>query len=137
MGTPNPDRKMNLLQSMVWEVIMEPLWAERNRVAHAKDARNAELERTELGKRIKWYIENKEWVLSRHDQFLANIDITRIDSMSLNTKRAWVRHLDRAREVFEVEDRQRAQGQHVITDYFRQFENVEEDEDEEKVGTID
>jgi len=79
---------------MVCEVITEPLWAKRNRVAHAKEARNAELERTELGKRIKWYIENKEWVLSRHDQILANTDVTRIDSMSLITKRAWVQHLD-------------------------------------------
>ena len=132
-GTPNPDRKMNLLQSMVWDVITEPLWAERNRVAHAKEARNAELERTELGKRIKWYSANKEWVLSRHDQFLANTDVTRIDSMSLVTKRAWVQHLDKAREAFELEDQQRAKGQHVITNYFHTLENEEGNEEEGRV----
>lgn len=102
-------------------------------MAHAKEARNAELERTELGKRIKWYIENKEWVLSQHDQFLANTDVTRIDSMSLVTKRAWVQHLDKAREAFELEDQQRAKGQHVITNYFHTLENEEGNEEEGRV----
>ena len=36
-GASHPERRMNALQSMIWDMIMDPLWHERNDIKHRKD----------------------------------------------------------------------------------------------------
>ena len=60
---------------------------------------------------------NKEQVLARGDEFMANIDVTRLHRMRRETKKAWIKHLDKLREAFRVENATRAAGQRPITQF--------------------
>ena len=37
MGVSHPEQRMNTLQQMIWDTIMDPLWQERNNIKHWKD----------------------------------------------------------------------------------------------------
>jgi hypothetical protein len=65
-----------------------------------------------------WYAQHRECILSHHDQFLAEYDITSLHRMPRTVQRVWIRHLDSARRAYENERRQRALDQNVITRYF-------------------
>ena len=70
-----------------------------------------------LSAKLLWFQQNKEQVLARSDQFLANIDVSRIDKLNRSTKQRWIKNLEKARKAFEVENKQRRNGQAPITDW--------------------
>ena len=61
---------------------------------------------------------DKHEVLDSYDLFLARYDVSTIHSMTRAAKREWLRHLDAAREAFEKQRIQWAQGQNSIMQYF-------------------
>jgi hypothetical protein len=116
-GVSNPDRKMNVLQRLIWDYWSFPIWATRNSILHGPNSKYSIAEDNNLSERILWYMENKQQVLARGDQFMATIDVTRLHRMRRETKRTWVRHLDKLRAAFDIEKATRSKGQNAITQY--------------------
>ena len=113
-----PERKMNKLQEYIWDTIFDPLWAQRNDILHQEENKYNLAEDQKLTERITWYVQHKQDVLAHQDQFLAQHDVTRLHKMRRKTKREWVRHLDRARKAYDIERKQVASAQNVLTRYF-------------------
>ena len=124
-GVDKPERKMEALQLMLWDVVVQPLWHTRNHILHRTQNKHHAVESERLGERIKWYVKHKHRLLSVYDRYLARFDISTIHRMDRHTRAAWVRHLDVAREAYNNELRQKAQGRNVITRYctFRTLAN--------------
>ena len=116
-GLRHPDRQMNALQRLVWDEWAFPIWNMRNSILHGPDSKYLAAEDSNLSERILWFLANKEQVLARGDQFMANIDVTRLHRMRRETKKAWVKHLDKLREAFRIENATRAAGQLPITQF--------------------
>ena len=116
-GASHPERKMTALQGLVWDTIVDPLWATRNDILHRQQNNFDAVEQERMAERMIWYSQHREEILSSHDQFLAEFDVATISRMPKAIKRVWVRHLDSVRHAFEIERRQRASNQHVITRY--------------------
>ena len=114
-GVQHPDRKMVALQRLIWSDIFEPAWKSRNELAHAKLSKSQAVADEALGERIYWYTQHKHEVLPIHNHFLAKHDWHSIQAMSGRQRRAWIYHLDVAREAYANERKQRASNQSVIT----------------------
>ena len=105
---------------------MDPLWHERNDIKHRKDNAYDVVDDERLAARIVWYVEHRYELLDHHDQFLAEIDLTRLSGMRRETKRRWIQHLDIAKRAWEVERGQKTTKQQVLTKFFRRRQLVEE-----------
>ena len=116
-GLRNPDRQINSLQRLLWDEWAFPIWNMRNKILHGPDSKYLAAEDSSLSERILWFMANKEQVLARGDEFMANIDVTRLHRMRRETKKAWIKHLDKLREAFRVENATRAAGQRPITQF--------------------
>ena len=114
-----PERAMNALQRMVRDSIINPLWKVRNDILHRMKNNFDAVEEERMAERLVWYSMHKHEVLDSYDHFLARYDVSQIHSMTRATKREWLRHLDAAREAFEKQRAQRAQGQNSIMQYFQ------------------
>ena len=65
---------------------MDPLWQERNDIKHRKDNAYDAADDERLTVRIVWYVEHRHELMDHHDQFLAEIDLTRLNRMRRETK---------------------------------------------------
>ena len=101
----------------------------RNNILHRSANKNKERESEQLTEKITWYLDHKTDLLSFHDQFLANTDLSTIHRATRESKRMWVQHLDIAREAYENERRQLASKQNVITRYFNPVVSEEQSPD--------
>ena len=37
VGVKNPERKINTLQALVWDTVVDPIWQQRNKLQHATE----------------------------------------------------------------------------------------------------
>ena len=86
VGSSHPERRMNALQCMIWDTITDPLWQERNDIKHQKDNVYDAADDEMLTARIVWYVEHRHELMDHHNQFLAEIDLTRLNRMRRETK---------------------------------------------------
>ena len=86
---------------------------------HQRQNRNREKEDSSLAEKIQWYVAHRHEVLSFHDTFLAEIDVSTLHRLRPETKREWVRHLEKARAAYDNELKQKERRQRVITRYFK------------------
>ena len=119
-GTPYPERRMKTLQLLTWDDLAFPMWLQRNDILH-EDTSNKynRKEDSLLSAKITWYQQNRRDILSHHDQWLAEQDLSTLHRMQRTTKRAWTTILDKARDAYDNERNQRANSQNVITRYFQ------------------
>ena len=117
-GASHPERRMNTLLRLVWDTIMDPLWQERNEIKHSKDNKYNAVDDERLSARIVWYVDHRHELLQHHDQFLAEIDLTRLSGMRRETKRKWISNLDTAKRAWEIEREQKGKNQQVLTRFF-------------------
>ena len=109
---------MNTLLRLVWDTIMDPLWQERNEIKHNKDNEYDAADDERLSARIVWYVEHRHELVNYQDQFLAEIDLSRLSGMRRETKRRWINNLDIARNAWEVDQEQKRKNQQVLMRFF-------------------
>ena len=126
-GVAHPDRQMITLQRLIWDTIMDPLWQERNKIMHQNKNEYNGAEDERFSGRIIWYVEHRHKLMNHHDQFLMEIDLTRLGGMRRATKRKWIRHLDIAQKAWKIEREQRRGNQQVVTRFFGQKNATGED----------
>ena len=82
---------------------LRKLWQERIKIKHQKDNEYNAAEDERLSVRVVSYVDQSHELVDHHDQFLAEIDLTRLNGMRRETKRRWIHHLNIAKRVWEVE----------------------------------
>ena len=107
------------LQDIVWFVIFDGIWETRNEILHKQENYYGREEESKLNATIRWYVDHKHEVLQWGDQFLANIDLTRLQHMRRETKKKWIKHVEIVRKRGKIERRQRQKNQTVLTSYFK------------------
>ena len=90
-GCQSPDIRMNALQRIIWDTWSNPIWKTRNEVLHGPNSRYGYALDQSLSAKLLWFQQNKEQVLARSDQFMANIDVSRIDKLNRSMKQTWIR----------------------------------------------
>ena len=68
------------------------------------------IEEDNLSERIIWYFDHRHELVDNQDQFLIEIDLTRLSVMYCRTEQEWVRHLDITRKAWEIEREQRMEN---------------------------
>ena len=63
-----------------------------------------------MSARIVWYVDHRHELVNYHDQFLAEIDLTRLSGMRRETKRKWIHNLDISKNVWKIEREQRSKN---------------------------
>ncbi len=63
---------------MMWNNWVIPLWTIRDKLKYGRPNIYDTEEDIVMVERILWYMEHKHELLAHHDQFLAQIDITRL-----------------------------------------------------------
>lgn len=116
-GSQHPERKVDTLQRLVWDEAVLPLWDTRNDTMHRSKNRHTTCEDAMLSETIQWYVLHRHNLLSTHDEFLIEIDLSTLHRMRPETKRKWLHHLNIAREAYNNEKRQLASKQNIITRY--------------------
>ena len=116
-GMKHPERQVGAMLSILWDTIFKTLWDVRNDIQHRKLTKYSQAEDEQMSSKIGWYIEHRHRILARHDQFLAQHDVTKIESMSRRVKREWLHHLDIAKKAFELEQRQAGLKQRTLDRY--------------------
>ena len=69
---------------------MDPLWQQHNEMKHWKDNGYNAAEDERLSEKIVWYVEHRHEMVDHHDQFLIEIDLTRLSVMRRATERKWI-----------------------------------------------
>ena len=110
---------------------MDPLWQECNDIKHRKNNIYDEEDNHRLTAKIVWYVDHRHELMYHHDQFLAEIDLTRLSRMRRGTKRRWIHNLDIAKRAWEVEREQKSKNQQVLTRFFGRREVPSENRDTE------
>ena len=116
-GVKEPELRMISLQRLIWDEWVTPIWRNRNELMHKQVNRHQAAEDRGLNERILWYVEHRHELLSHHDQFLASIDLSRLDGMRRKTKKKWLTHLDKAEAAYRIELKARKKGQHTMWSY--------------------
>jgi hypothetical protein len=108
---------MDALQKMVWNLIVGPLWLQRNDILHRQKNNFDAVEEEWMAERLVWYSLHKYDILDGYDQFLARFDAAQISAMSRVAKQEWIKHLDVARAAYQRQICHRANNQRVITEF--------------------
>ena len=120
-GAKHPERKADALQRLIWDTIVDPMWAARNDILHRQKNHFDAIDEERMAERMQWYMRHKETVLSSYDQSLARFDEGTIHRLTRGTKREWLRQLDNARAAYVRERNKLASSRNVITRYFSQL----------------
>ena len=86
MVIKGPEQKMTHLLDIIWFQYVERIWTARNDIMHNQENFYSQEENNELGRQIRWYVEHRAEVLKHGDQFLANIDLSRLPWMRRKRK---------------------------------------------------
>ena len=60
---------------------------------------------------VEGYVEHRHDLLDQNDQFLAEIDLARLNRMRREMKRRWTHHVDTMQRAWEVEREQKNKHQ--------------------------
>ena len=92
-----------------------PLWTTRNKVWR----REGLLEENRiLNNKIIWMEAHKEEMLAYQDGWMTNIYLRALGRMKQETKRKLNRNYERAKKVYEMDRKQKRQGQQRIGEFF-------------------
>jgi len=110
------------LHVILYEQLFQRLWDTRNYILKKTPNQYNKAECATLADKLTWYRENRHTLLSESDRNIANIDDDAIQQMGRNTKRKWIRHLDRLHSIHVKENNTRDRGQPAITAHFSVIE---------------
>ena len=113
-GCSHPERQMNSLQQMIWDIWVERIWNKRNEIMYQKENKFNAAEDRQLNAKIQWYVRNKNDLLAFQDRFLAEVDVTRLSRMRPKTKKRWIKLLDRAKKIYDKDKTQKGRAQHTM-----------------------
>ena len=71
------------LQRLLWDILFQQVWDTRNHILHHTPNIYRGKESLSLGKRIRYYRDNSNLLLSHHDRTLADHNNKAIESMGV------------------------------------------------------
>lgn len=113
-------RKLVGLLKALWIDYTDQIWRNRNEVTHLRQNNTQQAEEQTWTAKLHWFLHNPH-VITQKDQFLLNYTTDDIQNMSGRTRKKMVQNLETVQKALEAEALQRAQGQGVITSYFKKI----------------
>ena len=78
---------MNIVQWLLWDTLLDQLWQQRNEIVHREHNKYNAVENKQLAERIEWYVTHSHELMAYYDQYLAQIDMSRLSQMGQATRR--------------------------------------------------
>jgi hypothetical protein len=132
-GASDPEGSVAQMLTLIWDAWCEPIWDHRNSRLHKDENPAMDESLRKLENRLRWYRDNKTEVLASRHHFLAEFRIADVIKWDRRQRRAQLKMLDNARRIYEIECKQRVQGQRVITDMFLTLDRAVEEEKQDEV----
>jgi len=115
---PHPERVLSNLIKFLLDDFTDSLWRTRNDLVHRAQNLTDLATEASIDERLLWYTSNKHDLLATTDHHLARFTEDTLLTMSLRTKKAWMKHLQAAEAAYTLEKAQCPSGQRLITDFF-------------------
>ncbi|KAL3762232.1 hypothetical protein ACHAWU_004770 [Discostella pseudostelligera] len=115
---PHPERALSNLIKFLLNDFTDSLWRTRNDLVHRAQNLTDLATEASIDERLLWYTSNKHDLLATTDHHLARFTEDTLLTMSLRTKKAWMKHLQAAEAAYTLEKAQCPSGQRLITDFF-------------------
>ena len=113
----------------MWKVVVDPIcWKVRNDILHRQQNEFDDVEEEVTAEKILWFVQHRDELLSYHDQFLADFDIAELHWIPRKQKRAWLKHLEIARQAHERETGLKQSHQNSIMRYLVPLVRTNHDE---------
>jgi hypothetical protein len=119
--------------TLIWDGWCEPIWDHQNSRLHRENNPAMEQSLRKLEDRLRWFKDNKAEVLAPRHHFLAEFRTADVIKLDRCQQRAQLKMLENAKQIYEIECKQRVQGQDVITDMFPALDRAVEEEKQEGV----
>ena len=101
----------------IWEILCEPLWELRNNILARTDNPTVLREQKTLQERLHWFKRFAGQVLAQRHRKLTDFAREEVSSWNRKQCRKRLKTLEIAREIYEIECRQRVRGQRVMTEW--------------------
>lgn len=117
---PHPDCTISSLIHFLLNDLTDNLWWKRNNLVHRTQNLTDLATEASLDNRLLWYTSNKyDLLLTASDHHLAWFTADTLLTMTLRSKKAWVKHLQAAEAAFALEKTHcPSSWQRRITDFF-------------------
>ena len=105
------------ITTAIWEVLCEPIWELRNNILARSDNPTVLREQRTLAERLKWFHRFSQQVLAQRHRRLIDFEIEEVDKWDRKLSRKKLKMLETAREIYDIECKQRVRGQRVMTEW--------------------
>ena len=105
------------ITTAIWEVLFEPIWELRNNIMARSDNPTVLREQRTLEDRLKWFYRFSQRVLAQRHRRGIDFEIEEVDKWDRKLSRKKLKMLETAREIYEIECKQRVRGQRVMTEW--------------------
>ena len=124
LGVEHPQTKSELLLTLLWDEICEPIWAARNNIKFHKKNFSSLDEMSTLSDKLHWYQRHQDEVLDYRHRFLVDYSSEDVGHWTRATRRAKLEMLNNARKFYEVECKQNAQQQTTIYNWMARYKKL-------------
>jgi hypothetical protein len=118
-GSEDPSGQAAQLLTLIWDGLCEPIWACRNDIRTNNPNPKDLLEMSNLRSKLEWYKKFKNEVLPQRLRFLTDYSQDDIKRWDRDRRQSMVRMLDKSKQIYEIEVKQRVVGQRVMTEFLR------------------
>ena len=92
---------MTVIQKILWLEVFKKGWETRNDILHHSKNFYRNQESENLGRKIRWFVEHWHEMAKYCDQFMLEMDLTRLGRNRLKTRRRWVENNEIERRAWE------------------------------------
>jgi len=114
--TEHPHKTMEMVLSILWENLCEPIWKARNEVKHSKSSCTSQDKLTQMAERHLWYQRHQDDVLDYRHIILAAFHADDVGRWSKATRTAKLTMLDNAQCFYEMQQDLWTQHQSTMED---------------------
>ena len=119
-----PQTKAELILTLLWDTICEPLWKMRNSINNSKDSHVEVDDMATMADRLRWYQRNQERVLDYRHRILCTYTDKDIQKWTRATRRARLEMLNNARKYYATECQQKQAGQSTIYNWLHSYKEL-------------
>ena len=119
--TEHPHKTMEMVLSILWENLCEPIWKARNEVKHSKSSCTSQDELTQMVEQLLWHQRHQDDVLDYRHRILAAFHADNVGRWFKATRIATLTMLDNAQHFYETQQYLQTQHQSTMEDWLNSY----------------
>ena len=116
-----PESKMELVLTLVWDLLCETMWKQRNDIRHSKENEAKGNNEDKLKDQLRWFTRHRDEVLDYRHRYLAEYSEHDLKRWSHTTLVAKVSTLTNCKQYYDNKIKQRQKQQSTIHDWSDQY----------------